>query len=383
MKKSLLYVLNSRMPSEKGYGIQTVNSCNALSDFYEVDLCYQQRSKNIGFDEFYGIDCSRFKKIPIFTGELKFFYKVSQFFWFLCLQFIFYFRFLIFIDFKKYNVIFTRDENCILIFELIKRAGFLKKTKVCFEAHNFKPKYGFLKKIDNIITMTSYIGEKFDSFRKQIVVLHDAVDYDLFDKTIINKSIKKSLNIDKNKKIMMFIGKTIIYEFEKGIFSIIDAVSDIENVVFVCIGGPEYMFHKYREHIAVNNYDTKQFIFIPHVKYSEIPDYMNSADILISYTPDKEVFSKYVSPLKIFEYLATGIPVILSDLKTHREILESYDNSVFFVKPDCITDLRKIILTITENYNNVKNISIKNKAVAQNYTWKKRAEKIHKFIERI
>ena len=35
---------------------------------------------------------------------------------------------------------------------------------------------------------------------------------------------------------------------------------------------------------------------------------------------DDEI-SKFISPLKMFEYLATGIPIISSDLKVLREIL--------------------------------------------------------------
>ena len=43
---------------------------------------------------------------------------------------------------------------------------------------------------------------------------------------------------------------------------------------------------------------------------------------------DDEI-SKFISPLKMFEYLATGIPIISSDLKVLREIFgKSKKNSV-------------------------------------------------------
>ena len=38
--------------------------------------------------------------------------------------------------------------------------------------------------------------------------------------------------------------------------------------------------------------------------------------------------SKFISPLKMFEYLATGIPIVSSDLKVLREILINQKNSV-------------------------------------------------------
>ena len=38
--------------------------------------------------------------------------------------------------------------------------------------------------------------------------------------------------------------------------------------------------------------------------------------------------SQFISPLKMFEYLATGIPIISSDLKVLREILKDQKNSL-------------------------------------------------------
>ncbi|MCK9225530.1 MAG: glycosyltransferase [Candidatus Muirbacterium halophilum] len=382
MKKSLLYVLNSRMPSEKGYGIQTVNSCNALSEFYNVNLCYQQRSKNIGFDEFYGIDCGRFKKNPIFTGELSLFYNISPLFWFLCLQIIFYFRFLFIEDLKKYNIIFTRDENCALILEILKRIGFLENTKVCFEAHTYNKKFVFLKKIDFIFTLTDFSGKMFERFRKNIFVLPDAVDSNLFKKHRKSNYLRTRFNVESSKKILLYTGKSITCGMEKGIFNIIEAVSEINDIVFFCVGGPDYMIEKYKKYIIRKNYNQEKFYFIDHVKYTLIPKITNSADIVLLYMPDNLHFSKYASPLKMFEYLCSGKPVILSELQNLKKFSELCRAEINFVEPENPQLLREKIIQIISQYEQYFENSQKNIVIAENFTWKKRAYHIKNIISK-
>ena len=86
--------------------------------------------------------------------------------------------------------------------------------------------------------------------------------------------------------------------------------------------------------------------------------------------------SQFISPLKMFEYLATGIPIISSDLKVLREILkdQKFSSSEKLYKSFC---LKKAILNLSNNYSLRNYISKNSLATAEKNTWKKRSEKIH------
>ena len=90
--------------------------------------------------------------------------------------------------------------------------------------------------------------------------------------------------------------------------------------------------------------------------------------------------AKWMSPMKMFEYMSTGKPVISSNLSVLREILKDNENCLL-VKPDDIKNwseaLKRIIkdkLLADKLGNNAYNqYQIK-------HTWKKRAEDILRLL---
>jgi glycosyltransferase involved in cell wall biosynthesis len=111
--------------------------------------------------------------------------------------------------------------------------------------------------------------------------------------------------------------------------------------------------------------------------------YRNSFDILLApYEKKVSIFgsnkgdtSKFMSPLKIFEYMSHKKPIIASDLPVIREILNE-KNSIL-VKPDDI----ELWINSIEKLKNLQNREvIANQALSDfyNYTWKNRAQLVVK-----
>ena len=89
--------------------------------------------------------------------------------------------------------------------------------------------------------------------------------------------------------------------------------------------------------------------------------------------------SKYFSPLKLFEYMASGRPIIASNLKVYRNILKHNYNSILLKQNNITawtTAIKKIMYKKNYSYlgKNAKND-------AKYYSWKLRAKKIIKFYE--
>jgi glycosyltransferase involved in cell wall biosynthesis len=91
-----------------------------------------------------------------------------------------------------------------------------------------------------------------------------------------------------------------------------------------------------------------------------------------------EISKKYTSPMKLFEYMASGIPIVASDLPSIREILNE-SNSVL-VDPDIPKSIINGIIEVITNKSLANKISEQSFLDVENYTWSKRAINILEFI---
>src|SRR3989344_4893932 len=115
-----------------------------------------------------------------------------------------------------------------------------------------------------------------------------------------------------------------------------------------------------------------------HRPLLEIPVFLKAADVLVLPNSASEKISSYTSTLKLFEYMASGRPIVASELLSIKEILNS-ENSVL-VGSDDPESLVGGISKVIENSSFGEMISQKAKEDVKNYTWQKRAERIVAYL---
>jgi putative flippase GtrA len=113
---------------------------------------------------------------------------------------------------------------------------------------------------------------------------------------------------------------------------------------------------------------------VEHVSRREAIKYMETSDILIMNYPDAEHYARYMSPLKMFEYMASGNAIITTDLPSIREILD--DASAFFVKPNNSKDLTRGLLKLLNDDNLRKILGENAREAVAKYSWDERAKNI-------
>lgn len=130
---------------------------------------------------------------------------------------------------------------------------------------------------------------------------YTSVDLDIID------DIKNKLDITKNKKILLWVGA---FSNEKNPKIMIDAFNqiDCENYLLIMLGGGK-LINKYREY-ASNN----QNIIIKG-SVLNIEEYLNISDVFISTSRTEGM------PNAVLEALSIGLPVILSNIEPHIEII--------------------------------------------------------------
>ena len=93
-----------------------------------------------------------------------------------------------------------------------------------------------------------------------------------------------------------------------------------------------------------------------------------------------EISAKYTSPLKVYEAMAAGLPLVVSDVPSLREILAP-DEEAVFVKPDDGNALAQGIQALMADASRREAMSKRLLARAPLHTWDARAERIVRWMD--
>ncbi len=120
----------------------------------------------------------------------------------------------------------------------------------------------------------------------------------------------------------------------------------------------------------------KSVLFLGNVSYYDVPLYINSSDVCIAPFTSWRNTGIGLSPLKLYEYLSCGKPVIASAIPGVMELIRELDAGVI-VQPDDISALCNAFREIFKNSSEyeTKATFFHNK-IYLNHSWDKRVEDI-------
>jgi len=127
-----------------------------------------------------------------------------------------------------------------------------------------------------------------------------------------------------------FVVYTGTLEAYQGMDILVDAfprvVAEIPDAFLLVIGGNQEQVSRYRTRAASGGIAEKCF-FTGRVPQSDVKKYLGMAAVLVS--PRSEGTN---TPLKIYEYLASGVPIVATAIHSHTQILD--ETVAFLVQPD-------------------------------------------------
>ena len=122
--------------------------------------------------------------------------------------------------------------------------------------------------------------------------------------------LKREVNPD-GKKIVMYAGTLEPYQ---GIPLLLDSLNLLsDDFRLVLIGGKAHQVQELGRRLQTLGLD-KRVLLLGQKSAAEIPYYLQTADILVS----PRTLGTNI-PLKIYSYLASGVPVVATDLPTHTQ----------------------------------------------------------------
>jgi|WetSurSiteA1Bulk_404760.scaffolds.fasta_scaffold01196_4 glycosyltransferase involved in cell wall biosynthesis len=273
--------------------------------------------------------------------------------------------------------IVTRIKNTLLIKEeselpiiYSRQMGFIQK--LCLEKVHYRL-------FDGLLLMTKKLVQFFQEenmIGKRIIHVPMTVDAERF------------IKIRKNNSKGKYIAYCGVLNNEKdGINLLIDAFVLISkgfpevNLYLIGDSSSEDEYTSYKEKVKLNQLE-ERVVFTGRVSNDSIPALLCNAEILVLPRPES-VQASGGFPTKLGEYLATGNPVVVTNVGEINEYLTDGKN-VFMAKPGDIESLITKIKEILTNYEKAKKIGIEGQKIALKYfNHINQAKSVLDFIESI
>ena len=363
--QKLYYISSSVFPSNAANSVQVIKMCEEFSKKYRVTLYGKHNTESkCNVDEIFEIyGCKKVFDFDLLSTNRNLVYSIIIFFKLI---------------FKTNSIFYSRN---YFVSALLKLAF---KKNVFFEVHTdpihspfyntflkFAVKYFGLKLIAISESLKLICSKYYDISKDRIFVSHDAADA---------RKFKMDINpIKSNKKINVgYIGS--IYQ-GRGVEIICELALLNPLINFNIIGGNNDLTNNLK-----NKYNCNNLNFTGHILYSKIQCYFKDQHILLGPWQKKIGISggaintvNYMSPLKLFEYMASKRAIIISDLPALREVID--EKSAILVSADNIEDWdRELKSLVKDEIRYIKLIENSYKVFLNNYTIKIRVKNINNFI---
>jgi glycosyltransferase involved in cell wall biosynthesis len=111
------------------------------------------------------------------------------------------------------------------------------------------------------------------------------------------------------------------------------------------------------------------------VPSSDVGAHLARATVLVLPNVATTISDRYTSPLKLFEYLWTGLPIVASDLAAIREVLTD-GRTALLVPPGDVGALARALVRVSTDRTLASALGTAARALAPQFTWHARAARL-------
>lgn len=371
------YILNQRFPTIKAYGVQVAKTCAAFKrNGVDIRLLVPLRKRHreiMGIDPFtlYGIT-DKFRIVTLPSLDVAWM-KIHSRIFFGLQQGFFALLALLYMAGQS-GFIYSRDQFSLYLLSFFKKNLFWEVHTL--PAHIDSRLYRrLLRRLKGIIVISKGLQDVLvrQGYPKhKLLIAHDGIDLAEYHIPETQFQAREKLHLPMEKKIVMYIGHLFDW---KGADVLVKASAYLGPDVQVILGGGT------SQDVArmKSDYPDTTARFEGFVQFSLLPLYLRAADILvIPNSKDGGTSEFYTSPLKLFAYMASGKPIIASDLPSLREILN--ETNGFFFRAGDERSLADTINDVLKNSDEAKNKAQQSFSDVRQYTWELRSRHIESFM---
>ncbi len=186
---------------------------------------------------------------------------------------------------------------------------------------------------------------------------------------------KSGLPLDPDRFTMGYSGH--LYA-GRGMTLMLEMASQVEEVTFLIVGGEPSQVSLLREKVARRG--LRNVILTGFVANAELPGYQAACEaLMMPYQPRVAASSggdigRYLSPMKMFEYMASGRAILSSDLPVLREVLTS--QNALLLPPEDVVVWVTALQELRQNPHLRNGLAEQARRDVVRFTWESRAKRV-------
>jgi len=345
----LLYISLMRLPTEKAHGLQIMQNCEAFAEAgCDVTLWvarrWNTREMRAVADPFsyYGVRANfSLRRIPcidvfpLFPSDgagarLAFYLLLASYALVATLLLMF----------TRADIYYSRDEVILALLSRLK-----PPRSLAYEAHQFpvSRRGASLQRravsgVGGIIAITPQLRADLISQRAaepaRAIVAHDGIRRARFLNLPEPAVARQQIGWPADAFIVGFVGRLHMIGLDKGVGALVEALAAVEGAALALVGGPDDMAEGLRQQWLSLGMPPARFLYAGHVPPDDVPRYLRAFDVCAMPHPQTRQFSRYTSPLKLFEYMAAGRAIVASDLPAWSDVLKDGETALLLPPDD-------------------------------------------------
>lgn len=369
----LYYIAYAKMPTEKAHGIHIAKTCEAfIESGVDVTLVIpNRRGSEQSLKDFYGLRVDvPTVRVPVIDlgnkGPIR--YRIGAFSFVISYLWYLYTRAV-----RRDSILYTVDLDHFSFIGLP-----LAGLPVFSEIHGGKPNRFFhrffFSNVRGVIATTPVTASQLSKafLLPAEKILTEANGVDPISVSYTKEEARERLHLDAKANFVLYVGRVLAW---KGI-DILPRVAHLAPEVTIGFLGATK-----EEYERVLDTSAGDVQFYGSVAHSDVPLWLQAADacLVLGTARDKHSYH-YTSPMKLFEYMMASRPVLASRTPALQSVFNEED--CFYFEPDSPEDTARVLKEFYEDPKKAQHIAMHGKSIAENHTWRKRAERITAFMNR-
>jgi glycosyltransferase involved in cell wall biosynthesis len=234
------------------------------------------------------------------------------------------------------------------------------------------------RSLEHVVTITNALKQRLlpDVGRAcRFVIAPDGVDGALVDSTLSRDEARDAVGLPNDSQLLaLYAGH--LYQ-GRGIEVIVQLAARCRNIKFVIVGGRDEDIRHWRSQVG----ELENVYFAGFVAPQRVFHYLRAADVLLMphakrvMTSGRGDIAEVCSPMKMFEYMAAGKPILASELPVLQEVLRPESNCL--IAPyDELDRWESQLQRLNSDAELRMRLGNRARRDARQYTWESRAAKV-------